>query len=136
MSIKFDVSYDVPDIAGLFQQKLERGLKDWEDRSARYVIENITSGIDSGVDPDGRAYPGLAASTISRKGNDIPLIDKGILRDPNTYSFADGVISIDPIREQVGKYLEESRWPWWGISQDAEDTIMGYMDELVDDAID
>jgi hypothetical protein len=146
-----------PDLASRFTQFLAAHRKDFYDSAMNVVIEDITRGIVNQVDITGGSFPALEPETIRRKGHSMALIDKGLLYKPSTYSKLNqhrqdrAEIGVKPVskskdtpRNEVGEHLQINgvksksglkKFYFFGISRDAEATILGLHDILVDEAL-
>lgn len=150
--IKLDLETTIPEIT------FKPDLKKFRGEATKATVQAIVDGILSGEDVDGGAFPALSPYTIARKGHDQPLVDTGLLSDPDTYDAGDdGHIYIKPVtstrvrsslfsrtassggsdtpRDQVAAALEDENFLFFGISKKAEDMIMDILDGIVDDAL-
>ncbi len=87
-----------------FERVWGRRKRSFYEEAAKLVVLDITDGIDSGTDATGRSFPALEPETIARKGRADPLINRGLLHNPNTYRRVIDVnrdraeISIKPLK--------------------------------------
>jgi hypothetical protein len=106
------------------------------------IIPDIRMGIDTGVAIDGSQLPPNDPKTIARKGHARQLIDTGLLVSSffwKTLSKWRVLVSIDSARNSIGAYLQAGiatksgikQYRFFGISQDAFDGAMKYMEEKI-----
>ncbi len=113
----------------------------------RIIIPDIQQGIDAGMAIEGGALPANEAATIKKKGHNRQLIDTGALRSS---PFARKVgpnkvrIALGNDRQDIGGYLqiegirtrhELKFYNFFGISRDAEDRAIAYMETQIEKAI-
>lgn len=140
-----------------FKAALDAGRKDFYAAAMKLIVDDITRGIQNGIDATGSSFPELEPETIRRKGHSQQLIDKGLLRDPWTYQQLNawrnntGTISIksrskggDMPRDKVGSKLQlegvnskrgKKFFYFFGISKDAEDLVVILFDKVVQEAL-
>jgi hypothetical protein len=118
------------------------------DIAERIIITDIQKGIHSGMAIDGGSLPMNDPKTIKRKGDNRPLIDTGTLlgefiaRNKGKGSV---MVTIGPERLDIAGYLQIDGiktnqglkfYKFFGISKDAEDLSIEYMQDKIQKAID
>lgn len=154
----------VPDF-GNFTKRLAAKRKGFYAAAMRAVVRDIVKGIKAQTDITGGRFPALEPETIARKGHAAALIDKGPLSTEYTYQQLNqwrkdrAEITIKPItrvvktkngsrrdtpRDEVGRYLQidgidtksgHKKFLFFGISRDAEDTILDLIDTITQEAL-
>lgn len=87
----------------------------------KIVISDITQHIRNQIEiTDKKELKRNAPSTIKRKGHSKSLIDKGLLVSKSTYSMNaqqhNVKITLKSIRRDIGQYVQEKGYYFWGIS--------------------
>lgn len=113
----------------------------------RIIIPDIQQGIDAGMAIEGGALPANKAATIKRKGHNRQLIDTGTLRSsPVAKKTGQNKvhITLNDARQDIGGFLQiegiRTRhglkfYNFFGISRDAEDKAVAYMEAKIEKAL-
>jgi len=118
--------------------------EDLEHIAQNIVITDLIKGIDLSAAISGGRLPNNEPETIKRKGSAKPLIETGQLRSSFFYRVKNKstvVVSIDSGRKEIGGYLQDGimtkhglkQYLFFGISKDAFDGAMKYMEKKIKD---
>ncbi len=113
----------------------------------RIIIPDMQRGIDARAAINGSTLPANDPKTIKRKGHDRPLIDTGTLRASfvaRRQGKSKVLITLAGDRKEIGGYLQidgvhtksgTKHYEFFGISKDAEDAAVAFMEKKIDEAI-
>jgi ABC-type tungstate transport system permease subunit len=113
----------------------------------RIIIPDMQRGIDERAAIDGGMLPANDPKTVKRKGHDRPLIDTGSLRAAfvaQRRGKGKVLITLADNRKDIGGFLQiegirtkkgTKFYNFFGISKDAEDAAIAYMEKKIDEAI-